>query len=234
MKLTVQDLKKALKSHGSAALYDGGHSFTDGACCALECVAVAQAMKRGSKPDEEAFTAEPAVLGMPDVRDLNDGQWLSDESRTKHMLPMLAALSGWADWTPSRRELFLKYAAIQTVQQIVSTLPYLPPILRRRCRQVGNLVEARGATKAVARWYKDAVDVNQSSDLLASYSGYKAIIDNHLLGFSCIFFPTLWDVSTALDSLILFTTVADYGKSERCLVACCKILINAAKASDKK
>lgn len=84
---------KVLKSRFGGLLKHGSH-HPDGEACALEAATVA----RGNKWDDE-----PETAGLPDLRELNDGPWSSDEARTRALRPLVKALWTWMRWGEKRR-----------------------------------------------------------------------------------------------------------------------------------
>jgi hypothetical protein len=144
MKITVEQLQHILDTRDSGVLSHGAHSADDGSYCALEAVSLVRGSLTGN---ESYFTDDPADLGMPDIRPLNDAPWSSDEARTKAMLPLIAVLSDWSLWPHARKRKFATVVALETVRQIVSELPYIPDVIKEACRSA-DLKTAADAARA--------------------------------------------------------------------------------------
>lgn len=84
---------KVLKSRFGGLLKHGSHS-PDGEACALEAASVA----RGN-----SWSQNPRSAGLPDLRELNDGPWSSDEARTRAIRQLVKALWTWPRWGEKRR-----------------------------------------------------------------------------------------------------------------------------------
>src|SRR5262249_16383293 len=112
--MAVKELRAILKKRFGGVLRHGSH-VENGQACALECV---------SAPPKIKWTDRPEVVGMPDLRPLNDARWPDDATRTKHMLPVIEALWNWADWSNARKILFAERLAFLTITEM------LPVVLR--------------------------------------------------------------------------------------------------------
>lgn len=94
--MTVARLMAGLKKHDGGVLKTGCHGEGERKFCALEF----SSMMRGKGVDDN-----PGDL--PDFRSLNDAdQWRSDKERTRHLLPVMAALWDWRTWSTKRQNRF--------------------------------------------------------------------------------------------------------------------------------
>ena len=147
-KLTLAQLQHVLDTYDKVVLSHGRHNADGGLYRALECVSPARSIKRKNNGTEEG--ALEMTRGMPDIRLLNDGPWPSDSARTKAMLPLIAALSDWANWGIKRKCRWAEIVAIETVKQLISALPLLSDDLRDLCRKAKTLTAAARATARAA------------------------------------------------------------------------------------
>jgi hypothetical protein len=115
MSVSVQRFREVLSERFGGRLSAGRHCDTDGAACAIEAAAAARGLW---------WTDDPAIVGLPDLRDLNDGPWASDARRTEAIAPVVEALWDWTVWTPARRRDWAQTVALGTVREI------LPHVLR--------------------------------------------------------------------------------------------------------
>ena len=137
--MTVDQLQEALDELGAGVLLSGKHQAGERKVCALEF----ESQMRG-RPWSDA----PRTL--PDVRPLNDAQWSSDAARTAALLPVMAALWRWADWTLHQRQQWTTQIILETVRKIVSALPGLPKDIQEQCHSVKELPAAAMAARAAA------------------------------------------------------------------------------------
>jgi hypothetical protein len=93
---------------------------------------------------------------LPDLRPINDGPWSSSRLLTEHLVPVVEALDGWAEWPPSQRCQVAARIAIETVREIASNLPDLPDDVRQACRTADNTASAASAARAAADAAADA------------------------------------------------------------------------------
>lgn len=134
-KLTEDDLRAVLEHFDSGVLSFGAHTADEGQYCALECASIAKQIVKQNKNShvlknfdiddnkmESIFTDEPERLGIPDLRCLNDAQWGSDTARTNALLPVLAALSNYEDWSKKRQTVFTRLVAEGFVTEIFPLL----------------------------------------------------------------------------------------------------------------
>ena len=143
-KMTVEQLQEGLIKHDKGVLKYGSHKAGDREFCALEFRSVMQGIH---------FTDAPNKVGMPDLRRLNDAfgnGHEADQVRTKAMLPVLAALWDWQDWSKPRRTRFAQLLAVMIVNQITADLPKLPKAIKRKCQEAKNCEEACNAAAAAA------------------------------------------------------------------------------------
>ena len=136
---TIDELQEFLNTHDAGVLLSGGHSPYLGKYCALEAVGQLRGIP---------WTDNPLDVGIPDMRCINDACWSSDAARTVAMLPMLAAVSRWATWTPEQKQQWVSCVVIQTVRQILSQTPSLPKSVCTQCQQVATLEDAKVAVDA--------------------------------------------------------------------------------------
>jgi hypothetical protein len=135
-------LETLLRERFGGIISHGKHP-PDGAACALELVSQAKGLP---------WTDDPRTVGYPDLRSLNDAGWVSDAARTTALLPVLIALSGWPDWSKSRRITCARIVALRTIREV------LPIALRaigldgaaRRCETAGTLKSAWDAARDAA------------------------------------------------------------------------------------
>jgi hypothetical protein len=138
--ITTEQLQRFVQERFGGVLRSGSHTPNSHAC-ALE--AYSQAVGHD-------WTDDPAALHMPDLRPLNDAQWSGDAARTAAMIPLVAAYSGWATWTRTRRQAVMTRVVILTIQRIVSALPGLSPEVATACRAAKTLSAAAAAAAAAA------------------------------------------------------------------------------------
>ena len=124
-----------------AGVISTGQHAADSVGCALEV---------WSKYEGLAWTDDPAVLNMPDLRPLNDGPWSSDLARTTALAPVLVAVAPvWRD--PVRREAWVRAIALETVRQILPIALHANGLTgaANRCAAVTDLTSAAaGAAEA--------------------------------------------------------------------------------------
>lgn len=89
----------------------------EGAACALEAASVA----RG-----HGFSDDPDDAGLPTLWPLSDGYciWPDDQTRTKHIVPVVKALWGWPQWSRKQKAAWKRRVAERTVREL------LPLVLR--------------------------------------------------------------------------------------------------------
>ena len=149
-KMTVAALRKGLTAHDNGVLSYGGHEAGARAFCALEYRSVLLGQQ---------FTDDPDMVDFPDIRSLNDAFGKgpdADTHRTKHLLPVLAALWNWHEWSQTKRIKWAKRVAIYTVNDIVSALPGLTPRIRLQCQHANTVRAAKSAARSAARSAADS------------------------------------------------------------------------------
>lgn len=135
--MTVEELRTKLNELGEGVLYSGTHLQNTQEFCALEFSHAVRNHPHQDTPGD-----------LPDLRQLNDGSWSSNEARTNAFLPMMATLWDWQIWTPARQQRWIEYVVIQTITRIISQLPQLPHAIQVQCQNVRTLQEAKRATVA--------------------------------------------------------------------------------------
>lgn len=106
---TVAWLKAKLVELDKGVLYSGAHTAGKGQFCALEFVNTL--LDGVDFTDSEGYTPElnDNPNYMPDLRGLNDHpKWKSNKDRTDHLLPIIAALWTYDDWSRKRSDEFKK------------------------------------------------------------------------------------------------------------------------------
>jgi hypothetical protein len=76
-----------------------------------------------------------------DLGPLNKIQ-VTPETRTKFMMPVLAAFDGSLDWPIQKKQRVAERLVLLTVQRLIAELPGLPDSSRRRCRDARTLADA--------------------------------------------------------------------------------------------
>ena len=142
-KMTVERLQLLLTEMDDGVLRCGSHKAGSREFCALEF----ESQVRGRKWSDTPIT-------MPDIRPLNDMFGTgprADKLRTAALLPLMAALWDWSNWSITRKQKFATCLIIGTVQEIISELPGLSKDIREACRKATTLEAARAAAEAAAR-----------------------------------------------------------------------------------
>jgi len=101
------------------------------------------------------WTSSPDDVHCLDLSPLSKIQ-VSPESRTKHLLPVLAAFDGSLDWPIQRKQRLAERLAVLTVQRLVAELPGLPESSRKLCREARTLPEAAAAATAASEQAQSA------------------------------------------------------------------------------
>lgn len=141
MKMTTAILQAHLDRLDDGVLRYGAHK-PGREFCALEFK---------SQVDELEWTDNPYTLQFPDIRPLNDlFPPSADRERTAALLPLMAALWDWKEWTPEKRKVWVTRVAIRTVNLLIAELPGLNEELRENCRAARTLDAARSAVEDVA------------------------------------------------------------------------------------
>lgn len=107
--------EQLLHEQFGGAIRAGVHNEQEGAACALEIASLARG--RG-------LSDRQADAGLPTLWPISDGLmiWPDDQTRTKHVLPMVKALWGWPQWSKRRRAAWKRRAIQRTIREI---LPYV-------------------------------------------------------------------------------------------------------------
>lgn len=140
MNITLGKLRAMLDKRFGGVLKSGCHR-EDGEACALECLSAVLGV---------SWTDNPKDVATWDLRPLNDIA-VSDDVRTKYLLPVLAAYAGSAEWTKAKQNRVVKRLAILTVQRIVAKLPNLPAEVATQCRNATTQAKAAKAAKAAMK-----------------------------------------------------------------------------------
>src|SRR3990167_7820046 len=138
--MTLEKLYQELRTRDKGVLKEGRHTAKSGEYCFHEF----DNALRGRE-----FSDEP--IDFPDLRKVNDGFWNSDEERTEHLLPVMAALWDWSEWSAGRQARWVTKVTVKLVRQIISELPMLSEELRVECRNAENAVAAENAARSAAR-----------------------------------------------------------------------------------
>lgn len=161
--MTTQELQALLVAHDDGVLKYGKHEEGSREFCALEF----DSLVRGRLFSDNAIT-------LPDLRPLNDAFGEDDSVRTRELLPVMAALWDWVDWSPARRHAWVNQIMIGTVQQIISKLPNIGAEVAQLCRTAQTVEEvvhsaALAVAAASATWSaRSAASAARSAALAAS------------------------------------------------------------------
>jgi len=121
-------------------LSDPVHAPGSGRANGMELLSVARGLPWSASSEEvRCFDLSP----------LNKIQ-VSPETRTKHLLPVLATYDGSLDWPIQRKQRVAERLAVLTVQRLIAELPSLPDSCRKRCREARTLAEAAAAAAAAS------------------------------------------------------------------------------------
>jgi len=165
----IGPLEQVLKRYGGK-LYSGVHKSTEGKCCILELVAVSKGLQ---------FTDDPEAVGMPDYRQLNDGNWSTPQLRAKHMLRLAMAFEAWPEWSEGRRRRFVERLVIRTVNVLIAQLPHIGEDAAIACRAADTLKDAAAAASAAAaraaRAARDAADTAAVAARFAAATAWAAV-----------------------------------------------------------
>ena len=150
--MTVEELQAGLDKYDKGVLKKGAHKAGDREFCVIEFSSIMRGKPLSDQDDD-----------IPDIRVLNDAFLDDDTNRTKHMLPVLAALWNWKEWSKERKAQFAKYTVIATINRIVAELPNLPETVRLNCKNASTFADAdaaAGAAGATARCAALAADAS--------------------------------------------------------------------------
>jgi len=136
-------LENYIQNNKNIILKVGSHKDSSCEQCILElCSAVL-----GKK-----WTDNPRILGLPDLRPLNDAHWTSDKIRTEQMLRVAVAIWPWRESSVEKKISFSRKLAELTIRRV------LPLVLREAnmpnqaltCEQEGTGEAAASAAKAAS------------------------------------------------------------------------------------
>ena len=133
-------LHEVIDARFGGVLRHGKHE-EDGQACALEAVSVARGVK---------WTDAPRLVGMPDLRPINDGRWSSDEARTEALVPVLIALWDWPDWSDARRQAWAERIVLRTVREVLPLAMTRWPEHAAACVAAETLQQAKAGAGAAA------------------------------------------------------------------------------------
>lgn len=161
-------LKELLDARFGGVLKKGSHN-PNVDCCALELVSVSLGIP---------WTDSPNRTRTFDLRPIND-IGVSDQIRTKHLLPVLEMYVGSLDWPEKRQKEVVSKLAVLTVQRIIGQLPDLSEKIREQCRQADTLQKAAAAAYAAYAYaYASASAANAAyaaaSAYAVAYAAYAA------------------------------------------------------------
>ena len=147
--VTLTQYKDYLDKRFSGVL-SAGHHGEDGEACGMEFLNAFHRRPWSDSPEEARSF---------DTRELNDID-ISDEVRTKYLLPVLAAYDGSLDWPQERQRAVADRLVILTVQRVVAERPGLSDENRRQYRAASTLWGALAAwgeaaaaeARAAAAW----------------------------------------------------------------------------------
>lgn len=203
--MTVRKLRGLLHKFDDGVLMHGGHDENEGKFCALEFE---------SKVRGRYFSDEPITL--PDVRPVNDGVWLSDKSRTDALLPVLAALWGWENWTKSKRRRWVREASLEIARKVIPAIQNLDSTATNSLKSLKSLRDIKRLLATVEKELDDSGD----SALYDLQEQLKDIFDSAAPAYA--------------DSMLgMVVRMSEYGQTkaeqEKILAACCKAMVAAAK-----
>jgi len=95
------------------------------------------------------WTASPDEVRCFDLGPLNKIQ-VTPETRTKFLMPVLAAYDGSLDWPIQKKQRVAERLVLLTVQRLIAELPGLPDAIRRKCRDARTLGDAASAAAAAS------------------------------------------------------------------------------------
>jgi hypothetical protein len=191
--MTVEVLQAGLIEHDKGVLKHGSHEEGSREFCALEFVSIMKGIK---------FCDNPSVVGMPDLRSLNDAFGTgsaADARRTAAMLPVLAALWNWDSWGQPRQQKFAERLVIKTVNRIISQLPGLPAAVVLECKGATTIQRAARAARAAGWAVRAARAAGAAAEWAARAAGWAArVVRAAVLEESCKLF-----VEAAEESLLI-------------------------------
>lgn len=166
-KITVEEFQHVLDTLDSGVLSYGSHTEEDGLFCAIEC------LNKVRLPHMPCFD-DPS--GFADIRHLNDAFGKgheADVARTNEILPLIAELSDWHEWSSHRQVVFATELVISLVRETIAHLPGLPDDIKIQCIDTDNVGKAAKAAKAV-----DGTAVSSAASreaVIAAVAAVKAV-----------------------------------------------------------
>src|SRR5690606_31928557 len=162
MTTTVPNLTEILNTRFGGVLNTGKHNPPDGDCnaCILELCSIAMGID---------WTDDPELVGLPDIRPINDIQGISPRHRAARMIELATAYWGWSNWTAEERKRTVSRIAILTVNRLIAELPGLSDAIRQQCRDAVTIEDACAAADAA-----DAADVADVAAADAAAGAYAA------------------------------------------------------------
>lgn len=142
-KQKIHPFDRVLYQQFDGVIRAGEHDDHEGAACALEAASIARGRGLSDKPGD---------AGLPTLWPLSDGLciWPDDQTRTKHVVPLIKALWGWPQWSKRRRAAWKRRVIQRTIQEILPCV--LHPIGLEaeadRCIQDGTREAADAARTA--------------------------------------------------------------------------------------
>ena len=149
--MTLGELQTALATLDEGVLLPGVHRPDTRQFCALEFSHAVRGHSHSDRPTD-----------LPDIRPLNDGPWLSNSNRTKHMLPVLAAYWDWQSWPPTRQQTVATRIVLLTISRLIAELPGLSEQTRMQCQMATTLLKAQKAIHEVLQETKAAAEAGMS------------------------------------------------------------------------
>lgn len=136
--MDVETLRAKLVEHDKGVLMHGSHSQFRREFCVLEF----DNFLRGRE-----WSDTPRTL--PDLRQINDGPWKSDEARTDALLPVMSTLWNWSNWSRPRKKKFIERLAIRTANLLLADCPGLSPEQQHMCRDANTLEHVMRAADSI-------------------------------------------------------------------------------------
>jgi len=143
----LEQLQQLLDTRFGGVIERCDHDLKTKRCCGLELLSAYRHI---------IWTDSPELVRSFDFRRLND-MAIPDRTRTKHLLPVLAAYDGCLDWDKSTQLQCVQQVWIETMRQIIpdieglsdqqrqsclqcQTFEAIPPLLAEVCRERFNLL----------------------------------------------------------------------------------------------
>jgi hypothetical protein len=162
--MTNNELTDYIANH-PVTIKSGKHDSPECGMCILELCSLALGVE---------WTDDPGVLGLPDIRRLNDAKWCDAETRTREMLRLGVAVWPWRTATDERRVAFARRLSELTIRRV------LPPMLRHiglpreadQCEREGTKASAFDAADAASHAVHVVHAVHTAADYATSYAYY--------------------------------------------------------------